>query len=422
MILELVFYKLNYKRTVIKTNYFYLLLFLYFSPVILAQEHPLVGIKEGDGVGVLFKRYLITKTPNNTKLFQELNQNKFDSGGGLILGKKYLLPIFVYDYDGKSIRSTLNNQDYDYALMIQYYNESLVKRGVKAQDFRDDKKLWIPVYEFEKESVLLTLGKQKDTLNNKPKKKTKPVFRTRKFPILGKTNETVKEQTHKLSGITFHLVSGHGGPDPGAIGKKNGNELHEDEYAYDVILRLGKKLAQHGADVNFIVQDPSDGIREEQILNNAYHEFYLGGSEIPKDQRERLHKRSNIVNSLFHKNQYGNENHHVVVIHVDSRPTGKKQIDIFFYHAEGSKSGEEICNSLLGTIETKYHKAQPNRGYEGTVSTRNLYMLNNTIPPVTFIELGNIKNHRDQQRILIPTNRQAIANWLCDGYIKVFAE
>jgi len=408
---------------VIKINYF-LLLFFFFANLssIYSQEHPLVEIKDGDGLSVLFKRYLIAKTPNNIRLFNELNKNKFDESGGLILSKKYLLPIFIYDYDGKSIRSTLNNQDYDYALMIQYYNESLVKRGIKTQDFREDKKLWVPVYEFEKESVLLTLGKQKDTLKNKSQKKVKPIFRTRKFPILGKANEVVKEQTHKLSGITFHLVSGHGGPDPGAIGKKNGNELHEDEYAYDVILRLGKKLMQNGADVNFIVQDPNDGIREEQILNNSYNEFYLGGSIIPADQRERLHKRANIVNNLYNKKQFANQKHHVVVIHVDSRPTGKKQIDIFFYHAEGSEKGKKICGSLLETIESKYHKAQPNRGYEGSVSTRNLYMLNNTIPPVTFIELGNIKNFRDQQRILIPTNRQAIANWLCDGYIKFFAE
>ena len=33
--------------------------------------------------------------------------------------------------------------------------------------------------------------------------------------------------------------SGHGGPDPGAIGIYQGRQLHEDEYAYDIILRTG---------------------------------------------------------------------------------------------------------------------------------------------------------------------------------------
>ncbi len=395
-----------------------LFLFFLFYSNLFGQEHPLVEIKDGDGLDVLFKRYLISKSPSNTQLFRELNKNKLDAGGGLILSKKYLLPIFIYDYDGKSIRSTLNIQDYDYALLIQHYNESLSKTGAKPSDFREDNKLWVPVYEFEKERVLTLVGKGKDT----SQKAIKPKFRTRTFPILGKENEIVKERTHRLGGITFHLVTGHGGPDPGAIGQKDGNSLHEDEYAYDIILRLGKKLIQHGADVHFIVQDPNDGIRDEQILNNSYDEFYLGGSAIPPDQRQRLQKRANIVNNLFHKKQFGNQKHHVVVIHVDSRPTGKKQIDIFFYYAQGSEKGKKICDSLLETIEAKYHKAQPGRGYEGSVSTRNLYMLNNTIPPVTFIELGNIKNFRDQQRILLPTNRQAIANWLCDGYIKVFAK
>ena len=41
---------------------------------------------------------------------------------------------------------------------------------------------------------------------------------------------------------TFYLVSGHGGPDPGCIGKYRGKELHEDEYAYDIILHFDKAL------------------------------------------------------------------------------------------------------------------------------------------------------------------------------------
>jgi N-acetylmuramoyl-L-alanine amidase len=39
---------------------------------------------------------------------------------------------------------------------------------------------------------------------------------------------------------------------------------------------------------------------------------------------------------------------------------------------------------------------------------------------MTFIELGNIQNFKDQQRILTPNNRQAIANWLTDGLIEYY--
>ena len=36
---------------------------------------------------------------------------------------------------------------------------------------------------------------------------------------------------------------------------------------------------------------------------------------------------------------------------------------------------------------------------------------------MNFIEIGNIRNTRDQKRILDPDNRQALANWICEGII-----
>jgi N-acetylmuramoyl-L-alanine amidase len=61
---------------------------------------------------------------------------------------------------------------------------------------------------------------------------------------------------------------------------------------------------------------------------------------------------------------------------------------------------------------------QPNRGYEGTVSDRNLYVTKNSFVPAVFIELGNINHTKDQQRFIIADNRQAVANWLRDGLIE----
>ena len=75
---------------------------------------------------------------------------------------------------------------------------------------------------------------------------------------------------------------------------------------------------------------------------------------------------------------------------------------------------------MRNSIEKKYQLKQPGRGYGGAVSTRHLYMLDKTIPPAVFIELGNIHHARDRQRLIIENNRQALANWLCDGVIDDF--
>jgi N-acetylmuramoyl-L-alanine amidase len=42
-------------------------------------------------------------------------------------------------------------------------------------------------------------------------------------------------------------------------------------------------------------------------------------------------------------------------------------------------------------------------------------MLRETHPVAIYAELGNIRNSRDQKRFIIEDNRQAVANWLCEG-------
>lgn len=34
-----------------------------------------------------------------------------------------------------------------------------------------------------------------------------------------------------------------------------------------------------------------------------------------------------------------------------------------------------------------------------------------------FLELGNIQNARDRQRLVIPDNRQALANWIAEAMV-----
>jgi N-acetylmuramoyl-L-alanine amidase len=107
----------------------------------------------------------------------------------------------------------------------------------------------------------------------------------------------------------------------------------------------------------------------------------------------------------------------LVVIHVDSR-SKNKNIDVFFYYDQGSNSGKRLANTLMHTFDKKYAVHQPNRGYSGSVSSRNLYVIKHALVPSVFIELGNINHTRDQQRFIIPDNRQAVANWLRDGLIE----
>ena len=242
-----------------------------------------------------------------------------------------------------------------------------------------------------------------------------PSNETGVFPIFGKDYEVVEFKDNKLQGAVYYVVAGHGGPDPGAVGNKAGHTLCEDEYAYDIGLRLARNLLEHNATVYVITRDPNDGIRDERYLKCDKDEYCWGDLKIPLNQTRRLRQRANAINKLNKK--YTGRYQRTVELHVDSRYQ-KQKVDIFFYHHPNSSRGKALNKVLYETIKEKYDEHQPNRGYYGTISGRRLYMLRHANPVSTYIELGNINHFRDQQRLLVVDNRQAIANWLTLGLIK----
>ena len=234
-----------------------------------------------------------------------------------------------------------------------------------------------------------------------------------KEPLFGKAMATYPISSRELSGACFYLVSGHGGPDPGAIGTYLDHKLHEDEYAYDIVLRLGRELLMRGAKVHFIIQDKKDGIRNGRILKNSKRETCMGKA-IPLDQVARLKQRSQKIDALYNKDKATYKR--AIFVHVDSRSQGK-QTDVYFYHAPGSKQGKRLADRMKSTFASKYKKHQPGRGFKGTVSDRNLYVLRNTRPVGVYLELGNIRNSRDQQRLVLENNRQALAKWIAEAIV-----
>jgi N-acetylmuramoyl-L-alanine amidase len=229
-----------------------------------------------------------------------------------------------------------------------------------------------------------------------------------------KEYENVNIIDDKLKGAVYYLVAGHGGPDPGAVGRYNNWQLCEDEYAYDVTLRLARKLIEHGALVYMIIRDPNDGIRNDSYLKADKDEVCYPDSKIPINQLRRLKQRTDAVNELYGKHRGSFQR--MIALHVDSRSHGEN-IDVFFYHDRQSKTGRKAAMTLKNKFQQKYDLHQPGRGYKGTVSDRNLYVVRNSYPVAVYIELGNINHRRDQQRFIISSNRQALANWLYEGLV-----
>ena len=403
-----------------------ILFFLFISSIGNAQEYLKIRAKQGDGISVLLNRYNLAAHSCNIDTFLVLNNLKRTDQ--LQLAKAYNMPIYVYDYNDVSIRTTIQKDDYDLAVYIQEYNEELAKDGIREFDYRVDKVLWVPVHavyctvesEIKKINALKEKSDDRDpslTIHTEEiDQETTAPLSWANFPIFGKEHEKTPIYTKRLEGQVYYLISGHGGPDPGAIGKKDGHILCEDEYAYDVTLRFARDLLQHSATVYIITRD-DDGIRDEEFLESDKDETVWYNQSIPLNQARRLKQRSGKINELYEKHRKeGATLQRVIEIHIDSRYEEQK-VDIFFYYYPGSKTGKEMAIEMYRTIKSEYEEHQSERGYRGVVRSRDLHTLRECKPPVVYIELGNITNEFDQKRLLIVNNRQAIANWLTQGVL-----
>lgn len=269
----------------------------------------------------------------------------------------------------------------------------------------------IPNFELETVPIVDSIQKQPTDVKK---------LESASYAIFGEKYKTVITKSERLKGNVYYLVSGHGGPDPGAMGVYAGKTISEDEYAYDITLRLAKELLAHGAMVYIIIQDENDGIRDERVLEIDHDEVAYPNKTIPLNQVARLKQRVEIVNDLYNSNK--GKYQRLIVTHVDSRSVGQN-IDVFFYYHENSKNGKKLAESIHTTFDAKYKKYQPNRSYAGTFEDRtSLYLVKKTHPAMTFIEIGNIRNAKDQVRIVDPDNRQALAKWISEGVLLDFEE
>ncbi len=344
------------------------------APLSLSAQSKEVVAKNGDGIYKLLKRNGLDPAVYSNA-FIEMNKTRLGENNTLFIGVKYRLP----DVETKQTKPPVAPEN----------NSTLVAT------------------------------EEKESLNNNKQPAARgqgnESVKTLNYNIFGKKYNNVTVKSDELKGAVYYLKSGHGGPDPGAMGKYQGHTVCEDEYAYDVTLRIARNLIERGATVYMIIIDKNDGIRDESFLMPDKDEVCYPNHTIPLNQVKRLQQRVDAVNQLYKK--HGNAFQRFISIHVDSRSRGEN-IDIFFYHDSKSNTGKKAATILQETFRDKYKEVQPGRGYSGSVSARNLYVLKNSYPTGVFIELANMNHQRDIKRLIIADNRQAVANWLTQGLIK----
>ncbi len=386
----------------------FFILFVLIKCSVYAGNFVIIKAKKGDSIYGLLNKYKLNTFEQALNDIKIVNAKNLTKDNGLFIDEYYILPIQIVKFDGKTIRSSTKIKDFGLAKKIEEYNIDIQNSGLK-DNYKKTMELWIPIYLYKIYDYDTSIQKQEIIKNQNVDFKDKNNYEFFK--------EKVNVKNHKLKGYIFYLISGHGGPDPGAIGYRDSVELNEDEYAYDITIRLAKKLVESNAKVYMIVQDTLDGIRNDKFLKDTNSELLINGDSISSIQLTRLKQRTDLVNKyVIENNEKKVKKQFLLELHVDSRVEDQR-IDIFFYHRSNCQQSKNLCNSLYNTINRKYKKTQPGRDYFGTISTRDLYTLRNTNITAAYIELGNIQNPKDQLRFIRADNRQAIANWLYEGII-----
>jgi N-acetylmuramoyl-L-alanine amidase len=387
-----------------------------------------VTLKDGEGLSVLMSKYDLFNNKENINKFYSINN--INAKTKLIKNKKYLLPITIHKYNNQSIKSTLQISDLDLVTDIKNYNEKLANKGLK-KSYKSDGKIWVPAHlEVTKSGTKNekpVVEKKEEKEDNEDVEEKEDSEYNFEAPISKSGNGTFKNVSlfgpkygkvnmfdNRLKGQVFYLSSGHGGPDSGAQCTDLDQDLCEDEYAYDVTLRLARDLTQHGATVHVIIQDKNDGIRDGAFLDCDRDET-CNGKKLPLRQLDRLKQRADHINRLYSKyKKQGVKKQTAIMIHVDSKNQEQRQ-DVFFYHYGDDKRSKDLAYGLKSTFEDKYEIFQKGRGYKGYVANRGLYMLRKVNSSAVYVELANIKNKSDHIRLMESANRQALANWLFEG-------
>jgi len=219
-------------------------------------------------------------------------------------------------------------------------------------------------------------------------------------------------QGSALRGWMVILDPGHGGRDGGSTGIFNGQMVVEDEYVYDVALRVDRLIKARGGLSFLTLHDKKTGIRSwraQEVFPDERHETFAGQSSIARSGTRGLNQRLAYGNAMSRK--YPKYKQAWISIHFDVVGTKKDVEGVRIIKSAGS-------NGLAQALGCSFGKSSRLRDINPVVvngdprfGIRNLWILRggNKIQEKVLVELGNFNNTTDVWRVRNPVTREAYA-------------
>lgn len=225
--------------------------------------------------------------------------------------------------------------------------------------------------------------------------------------------------SRRLEGWHFVLDPGHGGVDPGAIVSTrdgNGNTLYvvEDEYVYDIALRVYVLLRLHGAEVTMTLLSPNHLLRDNhpatrtfvheknEVFNSRRINESNRASSWPRGGRAGLAARVDVAEHAFSNTPP--DRRVFVSLHADNSTQLSSSPMVLYYSGRGKvdRKSREFARRLLPSLGAGAHLRGQNLGV----------LRNNPAGMKVLVELRNLAYTENAWALRFEKSRQRDAEKL----------
>lgn len=206
------------------------------------------------------------------------------------------------------------------------------------------------------------------------------------------SKETISVFSLPIRNMVIVIDPGHGGIDPGALGKSG---TVEDEINLSIALKLRRLIEQAGG-LALMIREDDSGLYTE------------GKSKIRSKKNEDLKNRHELINEsgadIF------------VSIHLNSFPQSQYYGAQTFYQIGDNKGKKlaEIIQSEFVTIIDRGNKRV-------TKGTDSVYILRDNKIPGALVECGFLSNYEEEQLLKDDHYQEKVAWCIFTGIVKYFA-
>ncbi|MBE5958803.1 MAG: N-acetylmuramoyl-L-alanine amidase [Lachnospiraceae bacterium] len=203
----------------------------------------------------------------------------------------------------------------------------------------------------------------------------------------------VNNKNSELENITVVIDPGHGGVDPGKIGRNN---MPEKDINLGISLKMKKILKDKGFNA-VMTRDKDEGLYEETDSNKKIAD---------------MRRRCELINNEYIRNG----NVICVSIHQNSYPDERVCGPQVFYYSK-SREGSRLAEIMQRTINDKMNVERP----RNTKANDNYFLLINTDCPTVIVECGFLSNPKEAAKLCEKDYQNKIADAVVEGISRYFS-